>query len=157
LAAERGLAEPAARLLGMVESIQDRTGAALQTPWQPIQDRAAQLAHSALGGDRLAAAMEEVRQLPLARAVAEVIALANTLLEESAALQSAPPRAAYGLSRREAEVLELLAAGRSNAEIADALFISRRTVTTHVSNLYAKLGAASRAEAIAFALRHQPE
>jgi DNA-binding NarL/FixJ family response regulator len=54
-------------------------------------------------------------------------------------------------------VLELLAAGRSNAEIADALFISRRTVTTHVSNLYAKLGAASRAEAIAFALRHQPE
>ena len=93
----------------------------------------------------------------VAPAVAEVIALANTLLEESAALQSPLPHAAYGLSRREAEVLELLAAGRSNAEIADALFISRRTVTTHVSNLYAKLGAASRAEAIAFALRHQLE
>ena len=54
-------------------------------------------------------------------------------------------------------MLELLASGRSNAERADALFISRRTVTTHVSNLYAKLGAASRAEAIAFALRHQLE
>ena len=157
LAAERGLAEPAARLLGMVESIQDRTGAALQAPWQPIQERAASLAHSALGDERFAAAMEEVRQLPLARAVAEVIALANTLLEESPALQSPLPHAAYGLSRREAEVLELLAAGRSNAEIADALFISRRTVTTHVSNLYAKLGAASRAEAIAFALRHHLE
>jgi DNA-binding CsgD family transcriptional regulator len=48
----------------------------------------------------------------------------------------------------------LLAAGRSNTEIAEALFISRRTVTTHVSHLYAKLGVASRAEAIAHAYAH---
>ena len=51
-------------------------------------------------------------------------------------------------------MLRLVAAGRSNPEIAAALFISPRTATTHVSRLYAKLGVASRAEAIALALRH---
>jgi two-component system, NarL family, response regulator LiaR len=54
-----------------------------------------------------------------------------------------------GISRREYEVLELLAAGHSNQEIADKLFISMSTVKTHVSNLLAKLEASRRTEAIA--------
>ena len=87
--------------------------------------------------------------------MAEAIALANTLLESSAAPQPTSPLTAYGLSAREAEVLQLVAAGHSNTQIADALFISRRTVTTHVSNVYTKLGVASRAEAIAFSHRHR--
>ena len=155
LAAERGMAEPAARLLGMVEAVQERTGASLQAPWQPIRERATAVTRSALGDDRVAAWMEEGQRLPLSQAVADAIALANTLLENSAAPQPASLLAAYGLSAREAEVLQLLAAGRSNAEIAEVLFISRRTVTTHVSNVYAKLGVASRAEAIAFSHRHR--
>ena len=154
LTAERGLTGAAARLLGMVEAICDRSGASVQAPWQPIGERAAQLARSALGDGQFASEMEEGRRLPLPRAVAEAIALANVLIEHPAALQPASPLAAYGLTTREVEILRLLAAGRSNAEIAEALFISRRTVTTHVSNVYAKLGAASRAEAIAFA--HRP-
>ena len=57
------------------------------------------------------------------------------------------------LSTREIEVLRLLAAGKSNAQIADELVISVNTVNRHVSNIYAKTGAANRAEAIGYAHR----
>ncbi len=56
-----------------------------------------------------------------------------------------------GLTSREREVLRLLVAGRSNREIAAALFIAPKTASVHVSNILAKLGAASRGEAAAIA------
>ena len=59
-----------------------------------------------------------------------------------------------GLSQREVEVLRLVAAGKSNREIADALCISLNTVATHVRNILAKTGAANRTEAAAYALRN---
>jgi DNA-binding CsgD family transcriptional regulator len=58
------------------------------------------------------------------------------------------------LSPREIDVLRLLAAGKSNREIANALFISRNTVSTHVRNIFTKIGCANRTEAAAYALRH---
>jgi ATP/maltotriose-dependent transcriptional regulator MalT len=58
-----------------------------------------------------------------------------------------------GLTDREIEVLGLVAAGRSNREIATDLFISERTVARHVSNIFTKLGVPSRAAAASFALR----
>ncbi|MBE0608979.1 MAG: helix-turn-helix transcriptional regulator [Dehalococcoidia bacterium] len=66
------------------------------------------------------------------------------------------PAAAYpdGLSEREVEVLRLIAAGRSNAEIAEGLFISPHTVGRHVSNIFGKLGIANRADAAAWAVRN---
>lgn len=54
-----------------------------------------------------------------------------------------------GISRREFEVLELIAAGLSNRDIADRLFVSHSTVKTHVSNVLGKLDAGRRTEAIA--------
>jgi ATP/maltotriose-dependent transcriptional regulator MalT len=63
------------------------------------------------------------------------------------------PAAQLGLTPREAEVLALVAAGRSNRQIAQALFISPKTVGVHVSNILAKLGAAGRVEAAAIAHR----
>ncbi|MGE3931076.1 MAG: response regulator transcription factor [Hyphomonadaceae bacterium] len=57
-------------------------------------------------------------------------------------------RAALGISDREYEVLQLLAAGRSNKEIAAALTVSPNTIKTHVARLYEKLEAARRTEAI---------
>ena len=60
-------------------------------------------------------------------------------------------RAQHGLSRREVEVLRLVAKGGSNREIATALVISEHTVARHLQNIYAKLGLSSRAAATAFA------
>jgi DNA-binding CsgD family transcriptional regulator/tetratricopeptide (TPR) repeat protein len=59
----------------------------------------------------------------------------------------------FSLTDREREVLGLIAAGWSNQEIADALFISRKTASVHASNIFDKLGAANRAEAAAIAHR----
>jgi DNA-binding CsgD family transcriptional regulator len=67
---------------------------------------------------------------------------------------AAPPsEGAAGLTPRELEVLRLVAAGRSNGQIAEALFISRKTASVHVSNILAKLGVHSRTEAAAAAHR----
>jgi DNA-binding CsgD family transcriptional regulator len=59
-----------------------------------------------------------------------------------------------GLSRRESEVLTLVAAGKTNRAIATELFISEKTVARHVSNILAKLRLSSRAEATAYAYKH---
>jgi DNA-binding CsgD family transcriptional regulator len=59
-----------------------------------------------------------------------------------------------GLSPREVEVLRLVAAGRTDREIAAALLISRRTATTHLTHILNKLGLDSRTAAAAYAVRH---
>ncbi|MFE1320159.1 response regulator [Kitasatospora phosalacinea] len=59
-----------------------------------------------------------------------------------------------GLTQREAEVLALIAAGLSNAEIAGRLFVSPATVKTHINNLFAKTAVRDRAQAVAYAFRH---
>jgi DNA-binding CsgD family transcriptional regulator len=67
-----------------------------------------------------------------------------------------PGRAAsdtFGLSKRELEVLQLIAQGRTNREIGDRLFISQKTVGVHVGNILAKLGVSGRVEAAAVAIR----
>jgi len=71
---------------------------------------------------------------------------------EGAAGHSAPPPG--DLSRREREVLRLLAAGESNRQIARRLGLSPHTVERHVANLYRKIGARGRADATAYALRN---
>lgn len=59
----------------------------------------------------------------------------------------------HDLTNREREVLQLVALGRTNGQIGKELFITTKTVSVHVSNLLAKLGAGNRAEAAAIARR----
>jgi DNA-binding NarL/FixJ family response regulator len=58
-----------------------------------------------------------------------------------------------GLTAREAEVLSLVAAGQTNRQIGEALFVSEKTASVHVSNILRKLGVSSRVDAAAVAQR----
>jgi DNA-binding CsgD family transcriptional regulator len=119
-------------------------------------------AHSAAGD--LPAATRAVREAhglaertgagPLAAEAAALARRARLSLEPGSGpaepagdLAPADELARFGLTDREREVLHLVAAGRSNPEIARALFISAKTASVHVSNILAKLGAATRTEA----------
>jgi DNA-binding CsgD family transcriptional regulator len=87
---------------------------------------------------------------------ADLVAWAETraLQQERArvAATAPTPPALAGLTRRESEVLALIAQGRSNTEIAADLFISVKTVKTHVGHLLAKTGARDRAQLVSLAL-----
>jgi DNA-binding NarL/FixJ family response regulator len=72
----------------------------------------------------------------------------------SAPVEAAPVRRAPQQTDREFEVLVLLARGRSNAEIAQALYLAETTVKTHVSRILAKLGLRDRTHAVVFAYEH---
>ena len=60
-----------------------------------------------------------------------------------------------GLSRREIEVLKLVAAGRTTSDIATQLFISAKTADHHIQHIYTKIGASNRAAATRWALEHE--
>jgi DNA-binding NarL/FixJ family response regulator len=64
------------------------------------------------------------------------------------------PEHTAGLTSREVEVLRLVAAGMTSAQIAAELFLSTRTVEAHLTSIYHKLGVTSRAGATRFALEH---
>ena len=91
--------------------------------------------------------------MSIQQATAEASAFLDRVRSPAIATDRARAPSPFGLTSRELDVLRLLAAGKSDREIADMLFIGLRTVETHVSNVLAKLGAHNRAEATAFAIR----
>ncbi|NDL59636.1 ATP-binding protein [Phytoactinopolyspora mesophila] len=105
--------------------------------------------------EALSHALDGARQLGAGHVVQQIDDLTRserlTMTPESAAGEAAGGPA--GLTAREREVLDLIAAGRSNREIGEALFISAKTASVHVSNILAKLGVSTRGEAAAVAYR----
>jgi DNA-binding NarL/FixJ family response regulator len=151
LAAARGQAQRAARLFGAAVALREHLGATVVSWEHPARERDLAAVRAALDPAACEAAWAAGAALPLEAVVAEVLADANPTL---GALPVPDPADALGLTPREGEVLRLLAQGRSNREIGEALFISPRTVNFHVTNLLAKLELDSRAAAAAFAVRH---
>jgi DNA-binding CsgD family transcriptional regulator len=148
--------ERAARLFGIVEALEARLGerflavsdVAFSDPRvRETIRRVADRARRALGEPAFEQALEGGRAVPFERAADEM----RALVEEAEAGPAARVREPGVLSPREREVLALVAQGRSNKEIAEALFIAPTTAKYHVTSLLNKLGADTRARLIALA------
>ena len=113
---------------------------------------------SAIAAERPEVALSEARAAldAFERFQAARDADAAGALLRSLGARPASTRTSGVLTKREAEVLELLGHGLSNPEISDRLYISRKTVEHHVGNILAKLGLRSRGEASAYAHRAKP-
>jgi predicted ATPase/DNA-binding CsgD family transcriptional regulator len=160
LAGTRSQPARAARLLGAVEARREAIGYILPPSERAGHEAGVAAARATLGESAFATAWAAGRALSVEAAVAEALRADEEHVESS---KAGGPRATSGaaqtalpakLTMREVEVLRLIAAGHSNPEIAEALVISIHTVERHTVNLYAKIGARGRADAIAFAHRH---
>jgi non-specific serine/threonine protein kinase len=114
--------------------------------WAGIAD-IGQWAAALVPADEITRGIREGRAMSIDEAIA--YALHETPEDPPATRQ----RGRHGLTAREQEVLVLVADGRTDGEIAEALFISKKTASVHVASVNAKLGAGSRAEIVALALR----
>lgn len=124
--------------------------AKLEAPYEHARSRVlAALAYRALG-DVDTAELEA----DAARRTFEQLGAAPDAAQLDAHFPTARPPPAGGLTSRQVEVLALVAAGRTNREIAEELFVSEHTVRRHLQNIFAKVGVTSRAAATAFAYEH---
>jgi predicted ATPase/DNA-binding CsgD family transcriptional regulator len=152
VAATVGQPERAARILGAAEARRIKFGRVVYPRDRAVLERCETL----LGAQLEESQLESLRQngASLSQddlfAVARAIYSTRDLADAKAHAETAYP---FGLTQREMEVLCLVTEGMSDSEIAVQLFISRRTVTTHTSSIFSKLGVSGRAEAAATAVR----
>ncbi|HZC72698.1 MAG TPA: LuxR C-terminal-related transcriptional regulator [Jatrophihabitans sp.] len=138
--------DPAGALPYLRKAIQ--LWSSLRCPYEAARTRVlvgracAALDDAGTSANEYAAARRTFAELGTAPALDEVVRL------------SAPSRQAGALTGREAEVLRLVASGKSNAQIAAALTLSERTVARHLSNIFAKIDVPSRTAAAAYAYEH---
>lgn len=124
------------------------------------------LAEAVMGVDRSMAVTElrsaealaePLRAEPLLSAITDLARRSRVRISAPQSVHQVEPAVPFGLTRREQEVLAELAQGLTNKQIAGRLFLSPRTVDVHVANVLMKLGARTRAEAVATAARAQIE
>ena len=148
-AARSNLPQSSARLLGAIDAWLLRTDGHLFQFDRAGYERAEGDARAALGGEAFAAAHEAGRAMTVEewRAAADLVVAAAELAPRGSRRRTGG--ASSRLSPREDEVLRLLASHKTDREIAEILFIGRRTVNAHVASILGKLGARSRREAVA--------
>ncbi|MDP9363663.1 MAG: LuxR C-terminal-related transcriptional regulator [Chloroflexota bacterium] len=141
----------AARLLGAAEALNLSLDAPLLATERADFDRTAAAVRGLLGDSEFELQAAAGRVTPLDGVIAEERALALGAGHRPHPGPGTRPDGRSGLTARELEVLRLVASGRSDRQIADALFLSPRTVHHHVASLLAKLGGGNRAAAVAIA------
>jgi predicted ATPase/DNA-binding CsgD family transcriptional regulator len=140
-AASSGQARLAARLLGAAQTVRSGVGANVMPFLAPLQAQAKQSAIGALGVRRFEAEFEAGKRLNRETAIGLALDKPAPVSDAAAgALDTGP------LGRRESEVARLVADGLSNKQIGARLFISERTVDSHVQNILNKIGVNSRAQ-----------
>jgi predicted ATPase/class 3 adenylate cyclase/DNA-binding CsgD family transcriptional regulator len=148
----------AAHLWGAAEALREAIGIPLPPVERASYDRAVAAARTQLGEHAFAVAWAKGRTMSPAQAVAarEHVALpAATPRDRSFSPATAPlPRYPDGLTRREVEVLRVVAEGLTNEQVAERLVISPRTVDTHLTSIYGKIGVSSRSAATRYAIDH---
>lgn len=122
----------------------------LQAPYEAARVQVTLASACRQLGDADTARMEE----EVAREVFVQVGARPDVVRLDEQTQRRKPDAAAGLTAREVEVLRLVAAGRTNREVADQLFISEKTVARHISNIFTRLGLSNRASATAYAYEH---
>ncbi|MGH2535487.1 MAG: response regulator transcription factor [Thermomicrobiales bacterium] len=154
LAMARGNASPCVRLMGAAASLEAVLGVTLALPERATYERAMDAARHALGERAYANAEVAGGALTIEQAVAEGTAVVAAAPDVVPLRDRHDAVAAAGLSTREVEVLQLVATGLTDRQIGERLSISTRTVSTHVGNIFAKLGIHVRTEAAVYAVRH---
>ena len=153
-AAALGDLAQAARLFGAAETQRERLGLVLHHDESADHVRWVEVTRHALGDAEFTVAWAHGRGLPRVDAIREALEVGASSQATKSMITSSPDLPA-GLTPREAEVLRLVAQGRSNRDIADVLVLSPRTIKRHIENIFDKLGVSSRAAATAFALRSE--
>jgi predicted ATPase/DNA-binding CsgD family transcriptional regulator len=158
VAGAEGEAERAARLFGAAEALQEAVDYRLVPQERAVLEPYRASVRSRLGAATWEEALTEGGAMGLDRAIAYALSSEKPSRDQSSASSSlsASPTPEYpaGLSPREVEVLRLVVAGLTNAQAAKELYLSPRTIETHLTSIYQKLGVSSRAAATRFALEH---
>ena len=128
-------------------------GYAFEPPDRKRQRRSLEAARLALGEDAVAAAWQRGMTQPLASALADAQVMLDRLTAGMVASQGRPKEVG-GLTPRELDVVRLIVEGHSDRQIADRLYISHRTVMTHVQHILDKLKVESRTAAATLAVRN---
>jgi DNA-binding CsgD family transcriptional regulator/tetratricopeptide (TPR) repeat protein len=134
------------RLAGAADALEENAGIWAFPPIRDRHERWLAAAREALDPQAAEAAWAAGRALHLDDAVAYALERATTINEPVTRARNEPEDP---LTAREREVLELIAQGRSNREIAEALFVTQHTVKYHIASLFSRLDVTSRAEAVA--------
>jgi non-specific serine/threonine protein kinase len=145
-----------ARLLGAVVGVYERFGFSRNRYGPAYREDVVEALRERLGDERFEAIWNDGKELTLDEALREAIAYEPRTTARPVPEMPAPRHGRqerFGLTRREAEILDLLIEGRSNAEIGKVLFISPRTAGTHIANIYGKVGVSSRAALVAAVMR----
>jgi predicted ATPase/DNA-binding CsgD family transcriptional regulator len=153
IAAAAGQSERAARLLAAAEGQREAIGAPMPAGDRVRHEKLVAATRGRLGKAAFEAAWTAGWALTEEQAAGEAAEVSAIGASVPQVIAIPAQTADTDLSPRELEVLRLLAAGRSDREIGEALFISHRTVMRHVSNILAKLEVGSRTEAAALAHR----